>query len=85
MIKHHFRQAAGPKHTMHFAYRSCGVGCVMQNSVRVDHVEAFVAKRQVLAVRDQESAVSAVKLETMPRDFDRARCQVNTDASRLVA
>src|ERR1041385_1056879 len=85
MVKHHLGHATGPKYTMHFAYGSCRIGRVMQNSVGVDHVEALVEKRQMLAVGNHERAVSVVELETMTCNLDRARRQIDTNAPCSVA
>src|SRR4029079_9355349 len=73
MIKHHFRCATAPQHAMNLADRARGIRRVMKDTVRVDHVKTLITKRQVLAVRDHKSAVSAVEPETMARDLDRSR------------
>src|SRR5215212_787306 len=81
MVKHYFRCSTRPQHAINLAYRSPGVGRVMQNAVRIDHIKAFVTKRQALAVRDHEVAVSSVELETVARDLDRTRRQIYAGAA----
>src|SRR2546423_13976211 len=85
MVKHHLRHATRSQHTMHLAYRPSRVRRVMQDSIRVNHVEALVEKRQVLAIRDHEVAVSAVEIETMARNLDRARREIYPNTPCLVA
>src|SRR6185503_252583 len=82
MIEHDLRDTTRAKDTMHFAYRSCSVGRVMQDTVRVHNIEALRSKRQALTVRDHEVAISAVKLESVPRDLDRARREIDAGAAR---
>src|SRR5215213_8505956 len=82
MIEHHFRCPSWPQHAMNFAYRSSGIRRVMKDAVRVDHVETLRLKRQAFAIRDHEVSLSAVEPETMPRDLDRARRQIDAGASR---
>src|SRR4051794_11500459 len=70
---------------MHLAYRSRCIGRVMQDAIRVDHIEALGSKRQVLTVGDHKIAISAVELESMPRDLDRAWRQIDAGAARATA
>src|SRR5215217_3780956 len=85
MVKHYFRCSTRPQHAINLAYRSSGVGRVMQNAVRIDHIKAFITKRQALAVRDHEVALSSVELETMARDLDRTWRQIYAGAPRSAA
>ena len=57
----------------------------MKDTVRVDHVKTLITKRQVLAVRDHKSAVSAVEPETMARDLDRSRREIDASAACATA
>src|SRR5215813_11446924 len=81
MIKHHFRHTAGLEHAMHLADRAGRIRRVMQDTVRVDNVEARIAEGQVLAVRDHEVAAGAVKTETIPRDLNRSWRQIDPGAA----
>src|ERR1051326_4953217 len=82
MVKHHFRYAARLEHAMQLADRAGSIGCVMQDAIRINHIEAPVAERQVLAVGDHEIAVSAVKTETMTCNLDRAWREIDPGAAR---
>src|SRR6185437_6160678 len=81
MVEHDLRHATGPQDAMHFAYCAGGVGRVMQDAVRVDHVEALRAERQMLAIGDHEVSISTVELETMSRNLNRARRQIDASAA----
>jgi len=50
MIKHHYRLATSLQNSMDFPDRSGSVGCVMQNTMRIDHIERVVRKVEIFSV-----------------------------------
>src|SRR6185369_9227432 len=82
MVEHHLRNAARTEHPMDLANCSLGIRRVMQDAVRIDHLEAFIKKRQVLGVGNHERALSAVEFKMVLRDLDRTRRKIDTDTAR---
>src|SRR5688572_18880885 len=82
MVEHHLRYAIRTEHTMDLANCSFRIRRVMQDAIRIDRVEAFITKRQVLGIGDHERADSAIEFKTVLRDLDRTRREVDTDAAR---
>src|SRR5207244_4081824 len=77
VIEHYARLAAGPQHAMDLAHSAHSVGRVMQNAVRIHHVETVAGERQSFTVTDRKITRLVIDRQVLPRDFDRAGSQIN--------
>jgi len=74
MIKHHNRPAAGSQYTMDLTHGPGCVGRVMQDTVRVDHIETVIRKIEVLGICLKERSRQIEQLKSAASEINCRFC-----------
>ena len=77
VIQHHPRLTARAHDAMNFPHRASRAGRVMQHAVRINDIETFIGKRQVLAVGNRKIAALSIDRQVLARYFNRPRSEID--------